>query len=84
MKRISFILAVITAFTLAYGCISCSCGSGKYYIKDNNGYNWVTNTYTEYDGCVTFTPIGDGEKQVKVCGNYTIRENSSYKPEDQK
>jgi hypothetical protein len=66
MKKSIVILAIV--FALA----SCR-NPTKYRIKSGSG-EYVTNSYQEVDGCVTFkNECASGEsKSVKICGTYTI------------
>ncbi len=69
--------------TLSVAVLSCCTGAGKYRIKDSDGNNHYTDTYTvNAANCVEFTEKDGNDKlqPVIICGSYTIiRQNQEEK-----
>lgn len=75
MKKILMLVAVATML------VACSKPS-KFKIRDANGNNYYTDTYSINGNCVVFDydcGCGEGRKdnkqKVTICGSYTIKTN---------
>ena len=70
---------------MALGILFASCEEHKYTIKNSNGDFYRTDSYEITEGgCIKFKDScgcdeTNQEKEIKICGSYTITENKIEK-----
>lgn len=69
---VEILLIVFVAVFLIFIAYQSCCETKRKYIIYQNDSTFYANEYEEENGCLSFL---DHEKEVKVCGNYIIKNN---------